>query len=319
MVVKMKNVLRKVKQKVNDSKKLYNLKRAMKFEIADAGMSDELSALLLCHSLEKGMGLENARKGFGQEKAASLTGVLNRMQSCDSYGYREGMSVLRAWILYSKSQGVDVSSIEEKYNSLMSCKGYEENKAGYEIYDPYKDVYNNINLQCVEDFIKGRHSVRTFKKDPVSSEIMNKVLELAACAPSACNRQPSRVYWTSQSDKVAELDKLVPGNKGFENAIPNWAIITSNRRLFGRTESLQWYVNGGIFVAYFVNALQAHGLGSCIFQIPITFETIPQIRKIANIPDNEAIVCMVGFGYPKESLKHIMADRRKNSEIGTQF
>ena len=201
----------------------------------------------------------------------------------------------------------------------MSCKGYEENKAGYEIYDPYKDVYNNINLQCVEDFIKGRHSVRTFKKDPVSSEIMNKVLELAACAPSACNRQPSRVYWTSQSDKVAELDKLVPGNKGFENAIPNWAIITSNRRLFGRTESLQWYVNGGIFVAYFVNALQAYGLGSCIFQIPITFETIPQIRKIANIPDNEAIVCMVGFGYPKESLKHIMADRRKNSEIGTQF
>ena len=53
--------------------------------------------------------------------------------------------------------------------------------------------------------------------------------------------------------------------------------------------------------------------------MPITFKTIPQIREIANIPQNEAIVCMIGFGYPKDEIKHIMADRKKVNEISIKF
>lgn len=315
----MKKILRKVKQSFHAAHTSYELNKAMNNEKMDGKMSDELSILLLCHSLEKGMGLENVRKGFGQEKAKSLVEVLGRVQTTDSYEFREGMSVLKAWLDYSQTQNVDVSKIREKYAIIASNKKYEENKAGIEFYSPQKDVYESFDSQSVKNFIKGRHSVRSYKKEKVSPEIMKEVLELAACAPSACNRQPSKVYWTSDEKTVSEVDKLVPGNKGFENAVPNWAIVTSNRRMFGKTESLQWYVNGGIFVSYFVQALQSYGLGSCIFQMPITFNTIPQLRKIANIPQNEAIVCMIGFGYPKDEVKHIMADRRKSNEIGINF
>lgn len=315
----MKEFLRKVKQSVNDVRTSNELNQAMKKEKADARMSDELSILLLCHSLEKGMGLEKVRKGFGQEKAKSLVSVLDRTQNIESYEFREGMSILKVWLEYSESQNVDVCLIREKYEKLANDKAYRENKAGVECYSPQKEVYGCVDEESVINFIRNRHSVRSYKKEKVSEEIMQEVLELAACAPSACNRQPSKVYWTSDENTVSEIDKCVPGNKGFENAVPNWAIITSDRKMFGRTESLQWYVNGGIFVSYFIQALQLHGIGSCIFQIPITFKTIPQIRKIANIPQNEAIVCMIGFGYPKDEIKHIMADRKKVNEISSRF
>lgn len=315
----MKKILRKVKQSVNDARTSIELNQAMKKEKVTAGMSDELSILLLCHSLEKGMGLEKVRKGFGQEKAKALVNVLDRTQNVDSYEFREGMSVLKVWLEYSESQNVDVCLIREKFERIVQDRAYKENKAGVEFYSPQKEVYECVDEQSVKKFIQNRHSVRSYKKEKVSEELMHEVLELASSAPSACNRQPSKVYWTSDENTVSEIDKCVPGNKGFENAVPNWAIITSNRKMFGKTESLQWYVNGGIFVSYFIQALQLHGIGSCIFQIPITFKTIPQIRKIANIPQNEAIVCMIGFGYPKDEVKHIMADRRKAKEIGVKF
>lgn len=315
----MKKILKKVKQSVIDVRTSHELNQAMKKEKINGRMSNELSILLLCHSLEKGMGLEEVRKGFGQEKAKALVGALDRNQNVDGYEFREGMSVLKAWLDYSESQKVDVRQIREKYEKIANEKTYKENKAGVKFYSPQKEVYGCVDAQSVKDFIKNRHSVRCYKKEKVTPEVMQGVLELAACAPSACNRQPSKVYWTSEDCTVSKIDKLVPGNKGFENAIPNWAIITSDRKMFGKTESLQWYVNGGIFVSYFIQALQLYGLGSCIFQMPITFKTIPQIREIANIPQNEAIICMIGFGYPKDEVKHIMADRRQSSEIGINF
>lgn len=315
----MKKFLRKIKQSMNAAYTSYELNKAMRKEKMDSKMSDDLSILLLCHSLEKGMGLEVVRKGFGQEKAKALASVLDRTQNVESYEFREGMSVLKAWLEYSETQDVNVSQIREKYEKIATEKAYKQNKAGMEFYSPQKDVYEGMDKQSVKEFIKNRHSVRCYKNEKVSVEIMQEVLELAASAPSACNRQPSKVYWTSDEYTVAEIDKLVPGNKGFENAVPNWAVITSNRKMFGKTESLQWYVNGGIFVSYFIQALQLFGLGSCIFQMPITFKTIPELRRIANIPENEAIVCMIGFGYPKDEVKHIMADRRNSNEIGVNF
>lgn len=315
----MKKILRKIKYRMNDVFASQELSRAIKKEKTDSRMTNELSILLLCHSLEKGMGLEEVRKGFGQEKAKALVEALDRNQNVLSYEFREGMSVLKAWLEYSESQNVDVHYIRDKYDKIVTEKPYKANNAGVKFYSPQKDICSCEEQQAVKKFLKNRHSVRSYKKEKVSSEVMQEVLELATCAPSACNRQPSKVYWTSDENTVEKIDRCVPGNKGFENAVPNWAIVTSDRKKFGKMEMLQWYVNGGIFISYFVQALQLYGLGSCIFQMPITFHSIPEIRKIANIPQNEAIVCMVGFGYPKDEVKHIMADRRKGKEIGIKF
>lgn len=315
----MKKILRQIKHRMNDAFASHELNQAIKKEKSDSTMTNELSILLLCHSLEKGMGLEEVRKGFGQEKAKALAEALDRNQNVTSYEYREGMSVLKAWLEYSESQNVNVSHIKEKYNKILTEKPYKENNAGIKVYSPQAEMCSCEDQQSIKKFIRNRHSVRSYKKEKVSPEIMQEVLELAVCAPSACNRQPSKVYWTSDENTVAKIDKCVPGNKGFENVVPNWAIVTTDRKMFGKMEMLQWYVNGGIFISYFVQALQVYGLGSCIFQMPITFHSIPEIRKLANIPQNEAIVCMVGFGYPKEEIKHIMADRRKGKEIGINF
>lgn len=44
----------------------------------------------------------------------------------------------------------------------------------------------------------------------------------------------------------------MPGNKGFENDVPYYMIVTSNREYFGDSEFCQWFVNGGIALAYII-------------------------------------------------------------------
>ena len=101
--------------------------------------------------------------------------------------------------------------------------------------------------------------------------------------------------------------------------IPNWFIVTTDRNMFGTSEPFQWYVNGGIYLAYLTEALYAFGLGSCIFQIPPIHINVSELRKLASIPNNEAIIAAVGFGYPKSPNKYLAATRRPMSEVLKQF
>ncbi|MDO4557050.1 MAG: nitroreductase family protein, partial [Lachnospiraceae bacterium] len=166
---------------------------------------------------------------------------------------------------------------------------------------------------------QSRHSIRSYNKIPVELDIIKKVLELAACAPSACNRQPIKVYITTNPKTVTDMSELIPGNKGFENEIPNWALVTVNRQMFNIGEPLQWYVNGGIYISYLINAFHAYRIGSCIFQIPASHCNTPKIRSLARIPKNEALIAAVGFGYAKDENKFAVAQRRPVDETIVSF
>ena len=44
------------------------------------------------------------------------------------------------------------------------------------------------------DAIRDRQSIRSFKKDPIEREIIEKILNFARFAPSGGNTQPWKVY-----------------------------------------------------------------------------------------------------------------------------
>ncbi len=284
---------------------------------------NEVNLLLLAHSLEKGMGIEKPCKGFGQEKAAQLVNEIytyaSRVeQPTLKYVYNEAMSVLEKYIQFSVDSGVDVSVLAADYQKLLEQYGAESIRAGYSEIET-DTLYESIDTESARYFMTSRHSIRSYENRPVSAVEMDKILAVASTAPSACNRQPIKIFWTNTPDSVSRMSEYIPGNKGFEDAIPNWAIVTADRAKFGEQEVLQWYVNGGIYVAHLVQAFHAYGIGSCIFQIPIGLDHAEDIREIAGIPNHYAIVCAVGFGYPKQTVKCLAAARKPTNEYGIQF
>jgi nitroreductase len=283
--------------------------------------SNELNLLLLTHSLEKGMGIDHPRKGYGKEKAAALIHEAEVFAESDkipwlSYAFNEALSVLDAYLAFSKQNGVQVDELEKAYMELCGHISFAKYPVGYEYYQPALDGWSEAEI---ERFFYGRHSIRSYKDEPVSDEVMEKVLSLAGTYPSACNRQPVKVYWTSGRESVSRIDGCIPGNKGFEKSIPNYAIIAVNRELFNAGETIQWYINGGIYTSFFILALRTYGIGRCVFQLPLRWEKLPEIRKVASIPDSYATVCAVGFGYPKENIKRLCATRKPITETSSKF
>lgn len=50
------------------------------------------------------------------------------------------------------------------------------------------------------ELAKARYSVRSFKPDPVPTEIIEKIIEAGLVSPTACNRQPQRIIAVNSED-----------------------------------------------------------------------------------------------------------------------
>ncbi|WP_022767903.1 nitroreductase family protein [Butyrivibrio sp. NC2007] len=306
------SILSDIKGNLVRQREALKIYRALMSENIGWPRSLERELLLLCHSLEKGMGMAIPRVDFGKEKAMKAIEDLRNLD-VSSYVRNEAYSTIKSYIEYSKSIGSDVSAIEKKFNEL-SIENCSKIPAGFDYVDTNM-LFDSFDSEFAKKFLQSRRSVRDFKDTIIEDSLIEEITHLAMKAPSACNRQPAKVYYAKSNAK--EIAKYIPGNKGFEDKIHNWVVITARRDLFGRTETLQYYVNGGIFVDHFILALHAFGLGGVVFQMPITNKGTDKIRELLAIPKNEAIIAAVGFGIPNDTVKCLCASRRPIDEVLT--
>ena len=306
----MKKILRDIKHGIKNVFDKRIVVKTLSLEMWGGQTGAEVILLLLAHSLEKGLGIPSPRKKFGLGKATAL---LNELEAyvvnggnIYRYAFSESVGILDAYFKYTDN---DISEYTGRINALKKLR-VEKYEAGIKKINNIQELYRQVNIEQVKKFICTRHSIRSYEQEIINEDLLNKILELASYAPSACNRQPVKVYWASEINIINKISELIPGNTGFENEIPNWAIITTDRNMFGAGETLQWYINGGIYLAYFVEALHAYHIGSCIFQIPATHKNTTELRRIMKIPKQEAIIAAVGFGYPKNENKVLVASRR---------
>lgn len=67
----------------------------------------------------------------------------------------------------------------------------------------------NLNPDQIEQFLRSRRSIRHYHSDPVPSEQIQKLINLANCAPSGHNAQPLSWLVASGPEKIRELCTLV--------------------------------------------------------------------------------------------------------------
>ncbi|MFA5361642.1 MAG: nitroreductase family protein [Candidatus Omnitrophota bacterium] len=63
--------------------------------------------------------------------------------------------------------------------------------------------------ECLEEFLKGRRSIRAYKKEPVSRECLERLVDVARYAPSGINRQPAEWIIIYEPEKVKDIAREV--------------------------------------------------------------------------------------------------------------
>lgn len=282
----------------------------------------EAQMLMTAHSLEKGMGIKDSRVGYGQQKADYLADYLANYKKSGydlgKFSFIESLKIFSVYLDYSELNGVKLTALREKYNKLFEGL----NVKNKEKFESFSAGYENLEGSMVEEakkfefdkFIETKHSIREFKAELVNRDLIIRAVNISNKAPSACNRQPVKIYCTSNLEQAEQVDNLITGTHGFKNNIQNFAVVTCDRASFTASEQYQWYINGGIYVSYFTLALHSLGIGSCIMQWFAFYKTEKQLKNLLEIKNSEAIIAIIGYGYYKDKFKCICAQRKSSNE-----
>lgn len=158
--------------------------------------------------------------------------------------------------------------------------------------------------------VNNRQSCRKFDTEQtVDRDIINRILEAARLAPSACNAQPWHFIVVDDPElknKVADAASArLLGMNHFTKQAPVHIIVVEEKAnlssgIGGLVKDKHFaFLDIGIATAHICLAAETEGLGSCI----LGWFAEAKMKKLLNIPENKRVVLDIIIGYPAQPLR----------------
>jgi nitroreductase len=140
--------------------------------------------------------------------------------------------------------------------------------------------------------LKCRHSVRSYKAEPVDDLVIRDALECARLAPSARNEQPW-LFGVIRDQKMREEIAGLTDNAKFIAAAPVCFAV------FGLRGAKYYLEDCCAATENLIIALQSYGVGSC-WVAGEKKGYAEDIRKLLQVPEPYTLVSLVPAGYPAD-------------------
>ena len=163
------------------------------------------------------------------------------------------------------------------------------------------------------EVIKTRRSIRSYKSEPVSEAVLDRILDAARIAPSGSNRQPWRFIVVRDPTVKAEVVKHC-GNQAFIGEAPVIIVacgldIGYNRG--GWMEDKSVVMDVTIAFTQMILAARAEGLGTCWIGL---FEN-ESLKQLLGIPEEYNIAAVTPLGYPDKGVFEETTRRKDLADI----
>jgi hypothetical protein len=315
-------IVNEVKKRVylSKSKKCYRYDSQRFFEYSNAHAKfenkDKLIGIIIAeyHVIEKGITMPKMKLGFGSVILCSL------IDHCSQY-YKlydhKNEQLLHAISVISEYKEIHINknfilniSILTRIDDLLSLfsKFNDETQIEITSNEYFKDIDSSFNK-----FSLSRHSLRDFSGNVDITSIKNAIA-LAQSAPSACNRQPSRVYIVQNTEVIKEVLELQHGNRGFGYLADKLIILTAELSGYlSLGERNDVYVNGGIYAMNLLYGLHHNRIGACTLNWCSLPSEDLRLRNLCNIKDSETVILMVACGSVPDKFK--MANSFRSSHL----
>jgi nitroreductase len=165
--------------------------------------------------------------------------------------------------------------------------------------------------------VNNRQSDRGYVNKLIPQEILDRILEAARLAPSACNAQPWKFIVVDNvelKNSIADTtsSKILGMNHFTKQAPVHIVIVMESANLtsnFGSLVKRKHFplIDIGIAAEHICLAATAEGLGSCM----IGWFDEGKVRKILNIPKSKRPILIITLGYPEK--QEVRQKRRKET------
>lgn len=159
-----------------------------------------------------------------------------------------------------------------------------------------------------------RHSVRDFSDKPLSVEKIKKVVKLAQTAPSACNRQSSRIIHVTDREKCEKILNIQGGAKG--HSITELLLLVSDLSLYRFLSEMDTpYLDSGIFLMNLLYSCTYYGIDTCPLIWDDYGEKGTELRRILPIGKNMHVIAVIQIGEHRENSVHAISHRRPVEDV----
>ena len=174
---------------------------------------------------------------------------------------------------------------------------------------------------AAQNFLKTRRSVRRYKQEPLSKEVLTRIFDTVKMAPTACNDQPVRWIVSRDAQKTKQIVNLIicwmreeifkdptsqlallgahmiakakEGTDGLLRGAPNAAIAVVPK-------SHRWPEDGTIALTYLELAAHSMGVGACWGGfLTMAVRNFAGLREFLEIAEDEHVCGAQMLGYPE--------------------
>jgi nitroreductase len=165
------------------------------------------------------------------------------------------------------------------------------------------------------EVIKTRRSIRSYKPDAPSQDVIDRIMEAVRIAPSGSNRQPWKFILVTDPSLKKEL-AVACGDQKFVGEAPIVVVASGHDIKYNRggyMGKMSFILDVSIAFTHLVLAAREEGLGTCWIG---SFNN-GKVKELLEIPDDHDVVAVSPLGYP-DGEEFQETDRRKPlSEIAS--
>lgn len=293
---------KKYQKEINQENKYQNNKLLHFSSTFNKDRNTVLATLtIVSHVLEKGITMPNRRYGFGLERVRDIISQCNGIIEKFGHNYLELQAALA-----DLKQYLDIHK-DAKYELPQDITGGIEKLIPYlglndeNCYSTTKEDFFSKRSDFAE-FAKSRHSVRWYADTPVDQEKLMAAISLAQTAPSACNRQATRVKIISSPELKKLCCTLQNGNRGFGDKADKWLLITSELGDWSHNYRFDPYLDAGIFTMNLLYALHYYGIVACTLNAHLSTEQRDKLQQKLGYLESEVPVVFIAIGNPPDAF-----------------
>lgn len=140
--------------------------------------------------------------------------------------------------------------------------------------------------------LKGRRSIRKYKDEKVSDEIISAAIDGAKLAPTARNAQPWVIGVIKEKETLNKLSELATHGKFIKDANVCFAVFTEKDHKF-------FVEDGCAATMQIILGLWSYGVGSC-WIAGDKMEYADDVRALLEVPEKYTLISLIPAGYPAD-------------------
>lgn len=276
-----------------------------------------LKKIMLCyHVLEKGLTMRHRRNGFGKDVMLQLISEIDKhikQFGNDNEHINIAIGVIAEYMrvhekegyIFDKEYSNIINSFLEKYGQvpIISQRMMTREKFFSKTMFPF------------DEFSKTRHSLRCFD-GAIPIETVLSAIKLAQNAPSACNRQSTRIKIIQNKNLISAIFDIQRGNRGgIRDTVDKLLLITYDTCYW---DIISWnggYIDAGIYAMNLLYALHFYHIGACPLNACFSAKEEKSMRELTRIPKTENFVLFIAIGACPDNFMLANAARSNYNDI----